>query len=239
MWCGVAWREVTRRDATRHDTTLGCDIQGFRAMGLSVQYWPRWFQDFPAIWLAAPFGANGSHLGICTLPEWWQIVPMQESTNEWKKLTLFQIMGLAETQWYNLKSEVPIDKINIAIWKYSRTWQISFDSILNFLTRYKCIVIKKDSWINIHECFGRNFPTWNIRNVWRARDDGHHYDVTSKCCGVTITTRLVEWVLSIYEIRVFCCGFQELSVSKNIQMVTQIKCEITAKRHGRSVLLRN
>ena len=26
--------------------TLGCDIQGFRAMGLSVQYWPRWFQDF-------------------------------------------------------------------------------------------------------------------------------------------------------------------------------------------------
>ena len=49
--------------------TLGCDIQGFRAMGLSVQYWPRWFQDFPAIWLVVPFGANGAHLGICTLPE--------------------------------------------------------------------------------------------------------------------------------------------------------------------------
>ena len=26
--------------------TLRCDIQGFRAMGLSVQYWPRWFQNF-------------------------------------------------------------------------------------------------------------------------------------------------------------------------------------------------
>ena len=67
---------------------------------------------FPAIWLAVPFGANGAHLGICTLSEkifffvwnnlflgvikfsqrrthpvkslWWQIVPMQESTNEWK-----------------------------------------------------------------------------------------------------------------------------------------------------------
>ena len=49
--------------------TLGCDIQGFRAMGLSVQYWPRWFQDFPAISLAVPFGANGAHLGICTLSE--------------------------------------------------------------------------------------------------------------------------------------------------------------------------
>ena len=49
--------------------TLGCDIQGFRAMGLSVQYWPRWFQDFPAIWLAEPFGANAAHLGISTLPE--------------------------------------------------------------------------------------------------------------------------------------------------------------------------
>ena len=43
--------------------------QGFRAMGLSVQYWPRWFQDFPAIWLAVPFGANGAHLRICTLLE--------------------------------------------------------------------------------------------------------------------------------------------------------------------------
>ena len=26
--------------------TPGFDIQGFRAMGLSVQYWPRWFQDW-------------------------------------------------------------------------------------------------------------------------------------------------------------------------------------------------
>ena len=83
---------------------------GFQAMGLNVQYWPRWFQDYPAIWLAVPFGANGSHLGICTSPErnplcvwnklflgeikssqrrtrpvkslWCQIVPMKESTNE-------------------------------------------------------------------------------------------------------------------------------------------------------------
>ena len=49
--------------------TLGCNIQGFRAMGLSVQYWPLWFEDFPAIWLAVPFGTNGAHLGICTLPK--------------------------------------------------------------------------------------------------------------------------------------------------------------------------
>ena len=118
--------------------TLGCDIQDFRAMGLSVQYWPRWFQDFPAIWLPVPFGANGAHLGICTLPEknhfcvwnklflgkiklrtrpvkslWWQIVRMQESTNEWKNLTFFLIMGLAVHKTPN--SEVPIDKINIEI----------------------------------------------------------------------------------------------------------------------------
>ena len=110
---------ITMTTSHRHASpiyypTLGCDIQGFRAMGLSVQYWPRWFQDFPAIWLAVPFGANGAHLGICTLPEknllcvwnklflgeikfsqgrtrpvkslWWQIVPMQESANEWKKI---------------------------------------------------------------------------------------------------------------------------------------------------------
>ena len=50
-------------------STLGCDIKGFLTMRLSVQYWPRWFQDFPAIWLAGPFGANEAHLGICTLPE--------------------------------------------------------------------------------------------------------------------------------------------------------------------------
>ena len=73
-------------------------------------------------------------------------------------------------------------------------------------------MIQKDSWINFHEWFGCNFSTWNIRNVWRARDDRHHYDVTGKCCGVTIiTTRLVEWTLSIAEINVFFCCFQELS----------------------------
>ena len=47
-------------------------------------------------------------------------------------------------------------------------------------TRYKCIVMQQDSWINIHEWFGCNFPTWNIRNVWRARGDGHHNEVTNK-----------------------------------------------------------
>ena len=101
---------------------------------------------------------------------------------------------------------------------------------------YTCIAIQKNSWINIHEWFGCNFPTWNIRNVWRTRGDGHHYDVTSKCCGVTITTRSVEWTLFISEIRVFFCCFQELSCFKKIQMVTQIKCGIKAKRHGQSVL---
>ena len=45
-----------------------------------------------------------------------------------------------------------------------------------------------------------NFPTWNVRNVWRARGDGHHYDVTSKCCGITITKPLVECTLSVSEI---------------------------------------
>ena len=99
--------------------------------------------------------------------------------------------------------------------KFSRIWKISLDSILNCFTMYKCIVIQNDSWINIHEWFGCNFPTWNIRNVWRARDDGHHYDVTSKCCGVTITTGLVEWTLSISKINVFFCCFRELSDLKN------------------------
>ena len=92
---------------------------------------------------------------------------------------------------------------------------MSLNSILNCFTRYKYIVIQKDSWINIHEWFGCHFPTWNIRNVWRARDDGHHCDVTSKCCGVTITTRLVEWTLSFSEINVSFCCFQELSGFKN------------------------
>ena len=30
---------------------------------------------------------------------WWQIVPMQQSTNEWKNLIFFLIMGLAGTRW--------------------------------------------------------------------------------------------------------------------------------------------
>ena len=110
-------------------------------------------------------------------------------------------------------------------WKYSRIWKISLDSILNCFSRYKYIVIQKDSWINIHEWFGCNFPTWNIHNVWRARDDGLHYDVTNKCSGVTITTRLVEWVLSVSEINVLFAVFKNC---QKIQMVTQIKCGIKA-----------
>ena len=208
-------------------------------MGLIVQYWPRWFQDFPAIWLAVPFRANGAHLGICTLPEknllcvwnklflgeikisqrrtrpvksWgWQVVPMQESTNEWKNLTNVLNGTCGNTMVKPQTVRYRLIKWTSKFWKYSRIWKISLDSILNCFNMYKCIVIQKDSWINIHEWFGCNFPTWNIRNVWRARDDGHHYDVTSKYCGVTITTRLVEWTLSISEIRVFFCCFQELS----------------------------
>ena len=110
-----------------HYPTLGFDIQGFRVMGLSVQYWPQWFHDFPAIWLAVQFRANGAHLGNLYLARknplcvWnklflgeikfsqrrtrpvkslgWQTVPMQESTNEWKNLTIFYKMELVETQW--------------------------------------------------------------------------------------------------------------------------------------------
>ena len=95
-----------------HYPTLGCDIQGFRAMGLSVQYWPRWFQDFRRsdwlchseqmgpIWGSVPCQKknllcvwNKLFLGEIKVSQgrtrpvkslWWQIVPMQESANEWK-----------------------------------------------------------------------------------------------------------------------------------------------------------
>ena len=100
-----------------HYPTLGCDIQGFRAPGVKCPTLTTVVPGFPAIWLGVPFGASGAHLGICTLPEknlrcvwnklflgeikfsqrrtlpvkslWWQIVPMQESTNELKNLTFF------------------------------------------------------------------------------------------------------------------------------------------------------
>ena len=44
---------------------------------------------------------------------------------------------------------------------------------------------------------------------------GHHDDVTNKCCSVTIPTSLVEWTLSLSEINVYSCSFQELSGFKN------------------------
>ena len=134
---------------------------------------------------------------------------MEKSNNFWNNGTCGNTMVKPQTVRYRLI------KYTSKFWKYSRIWKISLDSILNCFTRYKCIVIQKDSWINIHKWFGCNFPTWNIRNVWRARDDGHHYDVTSKYCGVTITTRLVEWTLSISEINVFFCCFEQLSGLKN------------------------
>ena len=123
--------------------TLGCDIQGFRAMGLSVQYWPRWFQDFRrSDWLyqseqMGPIWGSVScqkknlfcvwnklFLGEIFFSQrktrpvkslWCQIVPMQESTNEWKNLTIFEIMGLAVHNGKTSNREVPIDEINIEI----------------------------------------------------------------------------------------------------------------------------
>ena len=148
-----------------------------------------------------------------------KIVPMQESANEWKNLTFFLNNG---TCWNTMvkPQTVRYRLINQTskFWKYSRIWKISLDSVLNYFTKYKCIVLHKDYWINIHEWFGCNFPTWNIRNVWRAHDDGHHYDVTSKCCGVTITTRLVEWVRCLSSRFVY-----SFAVFKNCQALKKYK----------------
>ena len=110
--------------------TLGCDIQCFRAMGLSAQYWPRWFQDCPVIWLAVPFGANEAHLGICTLSEkifsclkwavsgWNRVFPKENLScevsmvtncpyagiNKWmEKSNIFFHNGTCCSQWQNLK----------------------------------------------------------------------------------------------------------------------------------------
>ena len=87
--------------------TLGCNIQGLRTMGLSVQYWPRWFQDFPTIWLAILFGANKAHLRICTLPEkniflsvkwvvsgWNNVFPKENSSCEVFMVTLCPYAGI-------------------------------------------------------------------------------------------------------------------------------------------------
>ena len=157
--------------------------------------------------------------------------PYAESTNEWKKSnniwnngTCGNTMVKPQTLEYRL-----INKHRHFVYQNLK------NSILKYFTRYLCIAVHKDSWISIHEWFGGNFPTLNIRNVWRAPDDRHLYDVTTKCCGVTIATCLVERTLFISEMNVFFCSFQELSGLK-IQMVTQIKCAIKGKRHGRSVL---
>ena len=95
---------------------------------------------------------------------------MEKSNNFLNNGTCGNTMVKPQTVKYRLI------KYTSKFWKYSRIWKMSLDSILDCFTRYKCIIIQKDSWINIHEWFGCNFPTWNIRNVWRARDDGHHYD---------------------------------------------------------------
>ena len=98
-----------------------------------------WFQDFRQsdwlyhseqmgpIWGSVPchknifFVWNKLFLGEITFSHrrthpvkslWWQIVPVQESANEWKNLTIF---GLAVLNGKTSNSEVPIDKINIEI----------------------------------------------------------------------------------------------------------------------------
>ena len=55
-----------------YNPTLGCDIQGFRAMGLSVQYWPRWFQDF----LRSDWLCHSEQMGPI-----WGSVPCQKKSS--------------------------------------------------------------------------------------------------------------------------------------------------------------
>ena len=61
------------------------------------------------------------------------------------------------------------------------------------------------------------------------RGDGHHYDVTSKCCGVTITTRLIERKLFFSEINVVFYFEELLGFYQNTDF-THIKCGI--KKNG-------
>ena len=42
---------------------------GFSGHGIKCPILTTVVPGFPAIWLAVPFGANGAHLGICTLQE--------------------------------------------------------------------------------------------------------------------------------------------------------------------------
>ena len=76
---------------------------------------------FPPIWVAIPRGANGTHLGISSLTYffcivwwntlfggefnisnrpmnslWWHFDPIQESTNEWKKIVYSEMMGFTD-----------------------------------------------------------------------------------------------------------------------------------------------
>ena len=46
--------------------------------------------------------------------------------------------------------------------------------------------------------------------MFGTRGDGHHYDVTSNCCGVIITISLVEWTLNFFEKNVIFCSLEEL-----------------------------
>ena len=74
-------------------------------------------------------------------------------------------------------SEVPIDKINIEILEISQ----NFKNVARFNLKLfnRVWMYSNSKGLNIQEWFGSNFLTWNIRNVWGARDDGHHYDVAS------------------------------------------------------------
>ena len=51
----------------------------------------------------------------------------------------------------------------------------------------------------IYTIAGYNFfPEWNVRNVYCARGDGHHYDPTNERYDVTISTsgRRMFWKIS-------------------------------------------
>ena len=116
-------------------------------------------------------------------------------------------------------------KRTFKVYEYTTVSKVSVNSVSRCFNRYKFTTNKYRYLINVHKWFGHSFQACNIRNVCRARGDGHHYDVTNKRCDVTIMTSLVERALSFQEI---ICVCQKLWHFWKMPISSQIKCGIKA-----------
>ena len=131
----------------------------FSTMGFNLQYKPRWFQGFLAIW----WRENEAHFGISYWPT-ENSFSHKISCLSWIKFSLkwTHIVKTLKTLWTRFEQESTkwtvrycLTKKTFKVWLYIIISKVSVDLSSHCFTRYKMYNNECESRFNIHKRFSR------------------------------------------------------------------------------------